>query len=172
MNEHDQLTPLEPADPDPFHGLFQDWRTLIRAAGHLRWLAWLGIVWFGIFCIFLVFVVPAGAAVLQIIVAIVVIAVPFAGIIGLYFILARYISRAHTWAVCVAFGLVVLLFLLLLLRIVLDARIGVGSWMLHTLYLVFHLNLLKLLFQSFGAAHRIHAHIHGVDDVLPVDEDR
>jgi hypothetical protein len=82
----------------------------------------------------------------------------FFGIGSLYFFLARRLTRGRRWAVGVALFLAALATAVTGTRIVIHVllkRGAVGPIITDTLLLLAHLNLVRLLFQSYSAARRL-----------------
>jgi hypothetical protein len=136
----------------------RDMALLERAAGHLRGLAWFAMLWLALGMLTVLMVVPRiGWRVLR--PEIVIVAVSLCIVAGLYFVLARGVQRGRRWALVLAFlviGFWIALFAVeLTVDFLLNRRPPLGEVVISTIYMIAHLNLSKLLVQSWGAPTRL-----------------
>lgn len=162
MSFHDPITAAE-TDAQ----VLRDVQLLERAAKEWRWLAWLWVFGGVVFSVPLlinlisVFDGANGAGpqkVRQAIFGLILLLFIFGIVSSVYFLIARRISRGQRWAVGMALFIAAVAAAATIARIfwrLVHQQAFVGHMVMEAVMLFAHLNLLRVLFQSYGATQRI-----------------
>ncbi len=166
-SNHAPLSPL----PAWYGRAARDLAILHRAARHLRRIAWLGLFLLGMFLAFGFLVV--GLRLFRNPFALLFAVALLTGFAALCFALARSVERGNRVTIAMLLVVVCMFIALTVLAMVkwhLRGQVAIGLVVIQTVYLIFHLNQLKLMIQSLSAARRIHDLTRPPVEALPADD--